>query len=90
MYKTYADMYLSQFTESSCPGQVVGTDDILTDYLYHEYNTPLMTAKVSCCEYPAVGNIPYIWREILAPSMKLLSMVNTGRVPYLNLQKFFF
>lgn len=63
----------------ACPGNVVGTDEVLTDYIYHEYNTPMMTAKVSCCEYPAIGNIPYIWRDILEPSMSLLKLVNTGR-----------
>lgn len=81
-------MYIKQMKElTSCPGNVVGTDDVLTDYIYNEYNTPVMTAKVTCCEYPSVANIPYIWRDILAPSMSLLQLVNTGRYRYLLLEE---
>lgn len=65
-------------TLHGCPGNAVGTDDMLTDYMYHEYNTPMFTPKISCCQYPAVENIPYIWREILQPTMDLLKIIKTG------------
>ncbi|CAG9814957.1 unnamed protein product [Phaedon cochleariae] len=78
-YKVIAESYNSELKMSqSCSMSNKGTDSILTDYLYHEYNTAVLTAKVSCCEYPAVGNIPYIWRDILAPLMRVLASTLTG------------
>lgn len=62
----------------SCSEQTEGTGNTLTDYLFQEYNTPLLTAKVSCCEYPDIGNIPYIWRDILDPIMSVLNNTLTG------------
>lgn len=38
----------------------------------------MFTATVSCCKYPAVDNLPYIWREILDPIMNLLTITKTG------------
>lgn len=80
IYKTFADSYTRSYKQANtCSNQVLGTDDVLTDFLYHEYNTPIITVKVSCCEYPAVGNLPYIWRDVLQPTMNLLNAVNTGK-----------
>lgn len=56
-----------------------GTNNRLTDYIYHEYNTPMFTAKVSCCEYPVVENVPYIWKEILIPIKNFLNILKTGK-----------
>ncbi|KAF2900813.1 hypothetical protein ILUMI_05352 [Ignelater luminosus] len=79
IWKTLGETYTKSLKVThSCPNSVVGTDDILTDYIYHEYNTPMFTTKITCCEYPAVENIPYIWRETLIPSMNFLSIVKTG------------
>lgn len=33
---------------------------------------------ISCCKYPAVENLPYIWREILNPTMNFLTITKTG------------
>ncbi|KAH1018050.1 hypothetical protein HUJ05_005875 [Dendroctonus ponderosae] len=38
----------------------------------------MITLKVSCCDYPAVENLPYIWRDMLAPVMALLNATRTG------------
>ncbi|KAB0791260.1 hypothetical protein PPYR_03060 [Photinus pyralis] len=79
IYKTFVDAYHKNLrVKHSCAGNTLGTDDILTDFVYHEYNTAMITPKVSCCEYPAVGNLPYIWREVLEPIMALLSITRTG------------
>ncbi|KAJ8917356.1 hypothetical protein NQ315_002378 [Exocentrus adspersus] len=79
IYKSLADKYSSELKiPQICSEQTKGTDNDLTDYLYREYNTPVLTAKVSCCEYPAVGNIPYIWRDILAPVMSVINSALTG------------
>lgn len=79
MYKKIAQDYLSAVTiPRVCSEQIKGTDIALTQYLYNEFNTPVLTAKVSCCEYPAIGNIPYVWRDILQPIMKALESALTG------------
>ncbi|KAJ8958532.1 hypothetical protein NQ318_002327 [Aromia moschata] len=79
VYKKIADKYMSALKYHFL---VLNKSKVrttaLTDYLYHEYNTPLITAKVSCCEYPDVGSIPYIWRDILAPIMSVLETTLTG------------
>lgn len=71
---------MSQLKTTRCSTEpsLSGTDDILTNYVYHEYYTLLLTAKVSCCDYPAVENLPYIWREVLAPLMAVLNKTTTG------------
>ncbi|KAG5866493.1 hypothetical protein JTB14_015933 [Gonioctena quinquepunctata] len=79
VYKTIAESYKSELKiPRSCSESIKGTDTLLTDYLYHEYYTPVLTPKVSCCEYPAIGNIPYIWRDILDPVISVLSSTLTG------------
>lgn len=80
VYRMFAEKYLKSYKQMNvCSNQVLGTDDVLTDYLYHEYDTPVLTMKVSCCQYPAVDNLPYIWRDVLQPTMNLLNLVNTGK-----------
>ncbi|KAF5285144.1 hypothetical protein FQA39_LY16833 [Lamprigera yunnana] len=79
LYKTLVGYYFKGLkVKHSCSNNILGTDDILTDYIYHEYNIPMFTAKITCCEYPAVENIPYIWREVLNPLMNFLAITNTG------------
>ncbi|KAJ8930584.1 hypothetical protein NQ314_016596 [Rhamnusium bicolor] len=85
LYRTIAEKYMSQLKiPQSCSEQIKGTDYVLTDYLYKEYNTPLLTAKISCCEYPDIGNIPYVWRDILAPIMSVLESTLTGVEGYVK------
>ncbi|KAJ8985210.1 hypothetical protein NQ317_018239 [Molorchus minor] len=85
LYKNIADKYNSNLkTPLTCSPQIRGTDYLLTDYLYHEYNTPMLTAKVSCCEYPDAGNLPYIWRDILGPTMTVLQTTLTGVEGYVK------
>lgn len=80
-YKIIADHYLSEIKiPRVCSEQIKGTDQIITNYLYHEYNTPILTAKVSCCEYPDVANLPYIWRDIVNPMMEVFNSSLTGKV----------
>lgn len=63
-----------------CGNDFTGTQDTLTNYLYNEYDTPVFTAKVSCCSYPAIENVPYIWREVMFPLMDVLELATTGTI----------
>lgn len=79
IYKAFAADYVAALKiPRVCSEQIKGTDQIITNYLYHGYQTPMLTAKVSCCEYPAIANVPYIWRDILNPMMKVVSSSLTG------------
>ncbi|XP_044763905.1 carboxypeptidase D [Coccinella septempunctata] len=78
-YKKFYDAYTYQYKPSIlCGNDFTGTQETLTDYLYHEYDTPILTAKVSCCAYPAVENLPYIWREVIFPVMDILELASSG------------
>ncbi|CAH1132734.1 unnamed protein product [Ceutorhynchus assimilis] len=78
-YEKLANTYLKNLNIlQNCPERTTGTDGIVTDFLYKEYYTPMLTLKVSCCEYPAVENLPYIWRDILDPVMSILNATRTG------------
>lgn len=79
-YEKLADTYKANLKiPQNCPEKVSGTDNIVTDFLFKEYYTPMLTLKVSCCEYPAVENLPYIWRDIVDPIMSVLNATRTGK-----------
>lgn len=81
IYEAFAKKYVSSLkVPRVCSEQIKGTDQIITNYLYHEYHTPILTAKVSCCEYPAIANVPYIWRDILSPMLGVVSNSLTGKL----------
>lgn len=62
---------------AQCP--LVNTDEMMIiDYIYNEYNTPMFVHKLSCCKYPHVSLLPYIWRDHLKSIMSFLSLVRTG------------
>ncbi|XP_065172246.1 carboxypeptidase D-like [Atheta coriaria] len=79
-FHKYTAAYLENFkVTQGCPnGQSVGTDTNLTEHVLTEFGLPMFTAKVSCCDYPAISNVPWIWREVLAPSVAFLRQVRTG------------
>ncbi|KAJ3651200.1 hypothetical protein Zmor_017252 [Zophobas morio] len=79
LYGVYAEAYLKSAKGGvQCERNLKGTDDEITSAFYREYNVPVLTAKVSCCDYPFVGDIPYIWRQSLAPLMTVLTFTTTG------------
>lgn len=79
VYEKFAEAYRKEIKLSEvCLEEIKATDEIITDFIYHEYNTPVFTAKVSCCEYPAVENLPYIWTETLMALKNLIGVVKTG------------
>ncbi|KAF5286929.1 hypothetical protein FQR65_LT12388 [Abscondita terminalis] len=79
IYKEFVNNYYKHLKiKHACGNNVLGTDDLLTDYIYTEYNIPMFTPKISCCEYPAVENLPYVWREVLDPIMNFLAITKTG------------
>ncbi|KAK9874298.1 hypothetical protein WA026_002650 [Henosepilachna vigintioctopunctata] len=85
LYKNYYTIYTSNYKPPLiCASDRTGTQNMLTDYLYRELDTPILTAKVSCCSYPAVENLPYIWREILAPVMEVLKLASLGVHGYIQ------
>lgn len=65
-----------------CNERTRGTNINMTEYLYNAYSTPVITAKVSCCDYPAIENIPFVWRDVLPPIMAVLNMTRTGTSHY--------
>ncbi|KAL1501684.1 hypothetical protein ABEB36_006968 [Hypothenemus hampei] len=78
-YSKLANLYNSALkNHESCPKRISGTDSVLTDFLFKEYFTPMITLKVSCCDYPAVESLPYIWENILNPIMSVLNTTRTG------------
>lgn len=79
IFKKYSETFLKSFkTHSDCRRNVKGTNQSLTDWIYENYAVPVITGKVSCCEYPAVNDIPYIWRETLSSFMTVLTSTLTG------------
>ena len=79
LYGVYAEAYLKSAKGGvQCERNLKGTDDEITSAFYREYNVPVITAKVSCCVYTFVGDIPYIWRQSMAPLMTVLTFTTTG------------
>ncbi|KAI4454464.1 protease m14 carboxypeptidase [Holotrichia oblita] len=79
IYEAFAKIYKEKMKiKETCPEIIAATDDTITDFIYHEYDIPMYTAAVSCCEYPAVENLPFIWREALDAVKSLLGIVKTG------------
>lgn len=79
IYESFVTAYQKslKLTET-CPSLQQDTDQILTDHIYEEYGVPMFTARINCCRYPPVNNLPYIWRETLEPSMNFLNQLRTG------------
>ncbi|XP_066251733.1 carboxypeptidase D-like isoform X1 [Euwallacea similis] len=78
-YEKLAQIYNKALKiHQACPEREGGTNSEITDFLFKEYNTPFLTLKVSCCDYPSVENLPYIWRDILGPIMSILNATRTG------------
>lgn len=79
IFKTYAAACLKKLKPRiNCERTEKGTDEAITETLYKDYNIPVLTAKVSCCVYPSIDNIPYIWRDTLEPIMTVLNFASTG------------
>ncbi|XP_025831012.1 carboxypeptidase D [Agrilus planipennis] len=79
LFKKFAEKFVNALkSKKDCNRVVTGTDAVLTDFIYNEYDVPVFTANVDCCEYPAVENIPYIWRRTVDPVMAFLANIRTG------------
>lgn len=51
----------------------------MQDYMWERYNVPMVSAHISCCNYPASPrNIVKAYKENLAPLIKFLQLVNQG------------
>ncbi|XP_075984216.1 carboxypeptidase D-like isoform X2 [Anticarsia gemmatalis] len=50
----------------------------LIDVLYERYNTPVISAGLSCCNMPVEREIAWVWRNNLRGIMNLILMANTG------------
>lgn len=83
LYEKYASKLLPD-DDTKCGRNVKSTDLSLTNAIYRDYNIPMLTEKVSCCEYPFVGDLPYIWRQSLQPLMTVLNFTTTGLEGYVR------
>ncbi|XP_017777270.1 PREDICTED: carboxypeptidase D [Nicrophorus vespilloides] len=79
VHEKFAQTYLNalKYTQG-CENNIAATDGNLTEFIASEYGTAMFTAKVSCCQYPSIENIPFIWREVITPAIKFLSQTRTG------------
>ncbi|CAH0595249.1 unnamed protein product [Chrysodeixis includens] len=56
----------------------------LIDVLCERYNTPVISAGLSCCKMPVETEIAYVWRNNLRGIMKFVELANTGVVGYIK------
>lgn len=75
--KTYQD---SRVTEDryQCKGSGVKHEDLI-DVLCERYNTPVISAGLSCCKMPVDKDIAWVWRSNLRGIMKFAELANTGK-----------
>ncbi|XP_050552630.1 carboxypeptidase D isoform X1 [Spodoptera frugiperda] len=80
--KTYQD---SRVTEDryQCKGSGVKHEDLI-DVLCERYNTPVISAGLSCCKMPVDKDIAWVWRSNLRGIMKFAELANTGVVGYIK------
>lgn len=51
----------------------------LIDVLCERYNTPVISAGLSCCKMPVESEIASVWRNNLKGIMKFAELANTGK-----------
>ncbi|KAL0266576.1 UNVERIFIED_CONTAM: hypothetical protein PYX00_009080 [Menopon gallinae] len=50
------------------------------DQLYQEFDTPVISAHISCCTYPSPSELTPLWRQNLEGLMNFISLANQGMV----------
>ena len=64
-------------------GLVYGSDlsqysGTLLDYAYGSYDTSIIAAHISCCDFPSEKELPEIWKQNLNPIMAFLKASTQG------------
>lgn len=77
-YQKFAEVMKNDMKYSGMCPQEFKKQKLLIDYMYNEYNTPMLTHMLGCCQYPDVSSLPYIWRDHLKSLMDFLSLTRTG------------
>ncbi|KAH9640540.1 hypothetical protein HF086_001589 [Spodoptera exigua] len=80
--KTYQDSRVSE-DRYQCKGAGVKHEDLI-DVLCERYNTPVISAGLSCCKMPKDADIAWVWRSNLRGIMKFAELANTGVVGYIK------
>ena len=50
----------------------------MLDYVWDKYNVPMISAHISCCNYPKPRELVEIYRENLTPLLKFLELIYQG------------
>jgi len=50
----------------------------MLDYIWEKYNIPMISAHISCCNFPKSRNLLQLYKENLPPILKFLELVYQG------------
>lgn len=88
MFEQYAQRYQENRTPSdkySCAVRTPIHGDLI-DVLYERFNTPVLSAGLSCCKMPVDSEIGFVWRNNLKGINDFVKLANTGEF-FQNCQK---
>ncbi|KAJ8712882.1 hypothetical protein PYW08_008186 [Mythimna loreyi] len=86
LYEKFAQRYQDSRTGNDkyeCQGIGVKHGDLI-DLLCERFNTPVISAGLSCCKMPVQSEIAWVWRNNLRGIMKFIEQANTGVVGYIK------
>ncbi|XP_063896391.1 carboxypeptidase D [Helicoverpa armigera] len=86
LYEKFAQVYQDSRNPNDkyqCKGNGVKHGDLI-DVLCERYNTPVISAGLSCCKMPVESEIAWVWRNNLRGIMKFIERANTGVVGFIK------
>lgn len=86
MYEQYAQEYQAKRDPSDkykCSGRSAMHGDLI-DLLYERFNTPVISAGLSCCKMPMESEIGWVWRNNLRGIKDFVKLANTGVVGFVK------
>lgn len=86
IYEQYAVEYQESRTsndEYKCNDRSNIRGDLI-DVLYERFNTPVISAGLSCCKMPLESGIAWVWRHNLRGIMNFVELANTGVVGFVK------
>ncbi|PZC71284.1 hypothetical protein B5X24_HaOG213686 [Helicoverpa armigera] len=86
LYEKFAQVYQDSRNPNDkyqCKGNGVKHGDLI-DVLCERYNTPVISAGLSCCKMPVESEIAWVWRNNLRGIMKFIELANTGVVGFIK------
>ena len=81
LYEKFAQTYQdsrSADDKYKCKGSGVKNGDLI-DVLCERFNTPVISAGLTCCKMPVQSEIAWVWRNNLRGIMKFVELANTGK-----------